>query len=130
VARSAAGVTAVVEHADDWMLRAACNGVPPDLFFSDVREEIDRAKAICATCPVRADCDEYAQMIRPAYGVWAGFDATERRNLKRRRVRAARTASSPPSGRCPGCQLSGTTVPVGGGYGECVSCKARYPWPA
>lgn len=51
-----------------------------------------RAKAVCAGCPVRSDCLEYAldmvANVDDQYGVWGGLDPAERRKLrsKRRRV--------------------------------------------
>ncbi len=37
----------------------------------------DVAKEVCASCPVRAMCHEYAARIRPERGVWAGRTAQE-----------------------------------------------------
>lgn len=123
-------MSAVAERVDDWMERGACVGTPPHLFFSELLEEIEHAKSICAVCPVELECREYAQQTRPSGGVWGGMSESERRGTHRRELRAARVVASPPRSVCPGCHKAGTTVPVGGGYGECVSCKARYPWPA
>lgn len=43
--------------------------------------ELD-AKAVCAACPVRADCLEYG-LAEPA-GIWGGRTARERRYIRRR----------------------------------------------
>lgn len=40
-----------------------------------------RAKAICAGCPVMAECRSYALEIREPHGVWGGMSETERRVL-------------------------------------------------
>jgi len=40
-----------------------------------------RAKAICATCPVREPCLEYAIRIREPHGIWGGLSESERRPL-------------------------------------------------
>ena len=40
-----------------------------------------RAKAICATCPVRDPCLEYALRIREPHGIWGGMSESERRPL-------------------------------------------------
>ena len=37
----------------------------------------DVAIEVCASCPVRAMCQEYAARVRPARGVWAGRTAQE-----------------------------------------------------
>ncbi|MFN2606387.1 MAG: WhiB family transcriptional regulator [Acidimicrobiales bacterium] len=42
------------------------------LFFSEQLDDIGRAKAICAECPVRQDCFEGALARREPYGVWGG----------------------------------------------------------
>lgn len=76
-----------------WQWRAACRGEDASLFFPPnhfepkgerlVRE--GRAKAICAICPVRTQCLEYAVRIREPHGVWGGLNEGERRVLLRRR---------------------------------------------
>lgn len=35
------------------------------------REQV--ARDVCAACPVRAECLDYAVRVRPVRGVWAGF---------------------------------------------------------
>ena len=55
------------------------------LFFppttSERRDERElrerRAKAICATCPVRSECREYALEIREPHGIWGGLNEVE-----------------------------------------------------
>jgi len=74
-----------------------CQYVPdlhtgPDAFedepLAERRARVDAAKAICADCPVRQVCLEYALRIRPAHGVWAGHTARELADA----IRAARQA--------------------------------------
>ncbi len=80
-----------------WQMRAACRGADTTLFFApsyfEKREEKDarevRAKAICARCPVRDQCLEYALRIREPHGIWGGLNEMERRQLLRRRQLAA-----------------------------------------
>jgi WhiB family redox-sensing transcriptional regulator len=71
---------------------AACKGEDPDLFFGPsaefvtTRQQRDaKAKAICARCPVRAECVEYALDTREAYGIWGGLTEDERRAMLRQR---------------------------------------------
>jgi len=45
----------------------------------DAREA--KAKAICAECPVRAECLDYALDIREPHGIWGGLTEAERRLL-------------------------------------------------
>ena len=54
---------------------ARCNdgtGSLTALFFSEQLDDIARAKAICAVCPVREPCFEGALARREPYGVWGG----------------------------------------------------------
>jgi WhiB family transcriptional regulator, redox-sensing transcriptional regulator len=75
----------------EWMSRAACRGTPdPGLFFpvgtgSAAAEEAEKAKAVCARCPVRISCLAYALSTRQQYGVWGGATEQERRLTARAR---------------------------------------------
>ena len=42
-----------------------------------------RAKSICAACPVRQRCLEYAIAADERYGIWGGLTKDERRMLRR-----------------------------------------------
>ncbi|HEX2042930.1 MAG TPA: WhiB family transcriptional regulator [Acidimicrobiales bacterium] len=56
-------------------VEALCNDGTGDavtLFFSEQLDDIARAKAICAECPVRQPCFEGALARREPYGVWGG----------------------------------------------------------
>lgn len=50
----------------DWQERAACIGTPTNVFFPEIekgewRDHVwEPARAICARCPVRAECLAYA----------------------------------------------------------------------
>ncbi len=84
-----------------WRDRAACVGADTDLFFPigstgfavlQVRE----AKQVCAPCPVRSLCLDWAVKLNIDHGVWGGLSEEERRSLKRRQTRKrAATAISP-----------------------------------
>jgi WhiB family redox-sensing transcriptional regulator len=72
----------------DWRHYAACRDIDPELFFplgtSDACEiQIEAAKQICRTCPVREPCLRWALDSGDA-GVWGGTTEDERR--KRRRI--------------------------------------------
>lgn len=56
---------------------AACADAEPTQFFSDDMVVVERAKAICATCPVREQCLAGALERAEPHGVWGGelFDA-------------------------------------------------------
>lgn len=56
----------------------ACAGLP-DLFFEE--ERFAEATAICAACPIRQKCLDYA-LDSEAYGVWGGLTPEERDDLR------------------------------------------------
>jgi WhiB family redox-sensing transcriptional regulator len=70
-----------------WRLYAACQGVDPDLFYSGQGDNFTNqaARAVCATCPVKAPCLEYALVNVEKFGVWGGKSERERRRLRRER---------------------------------------------
>jgi WhiB family redox-sensing transcriptional regulator len=71
-----------------WMLDARCRGVAPTEFFPSDGSGVERALRVCATCPVRAECLEYALEQRIEHGVWGGASERERRRILKRRVAA------------------------------------------
>ncbi|HVM01833.1 MAG TPA: WhiB family transcriptional regulator [Acidimicrobiales bacterium] len=72
-----------------WRQRAACRGVDPDIFYPASDEDAEEAKGICAVCPVREACLEYALANRERDGVWGGATERERRRLVRQRRKSA-----------------------------------------
>jgi WhiB family redox-sensing transcriptional regulator len=79
----------------DWRNNAACRSQDPELFFpvgttDRALAQLERAKAVCRTCPVQAQCLEWAMHSEPIgqeAGVCAGHSESERRALKRRAAR-------------------------------------------
>ena len=57
---------------------AACQNATPQLFFPEPNEPDDQAKAICAVCPVRAECLAAALANGERYGVWGGVNLETR----------------------------------------------------
>lgn len=47
---------------------------------NDKRAREQQAKAICATCPVRAECLAVAVAAGERHGVWGGLTSDERRS--------------------------------------------------
>jgi WhiB family redox-sensing transcriptional regulator len=80
-----------------WQWKAACRG-QQTLFYAplDPETKTERAareraaKALCAICPVRVECLDYALRTREPYGVWGGLNEIERRALLRQRERTLR----------------------------------------
>lgn len=90
-----------------WARDAACAGTDPDRWFPGKGANLKPAKAVCAGCPVRQECLEYALAWNIADGIWGGLSARERRGLGPRR-RARRLHGTPASYgrgcRCDNCR--------------------------
>jgi WhiB family redox-sensing transcriptional regulator len=70
-----------------WMAAGNCRLYPPATFFPSDGVGVDKARKICAGCPVSEPCLEYALENRIDHGVWGGCSERERRRiLKRRRL--------------------------------------------
>lgn len=77
------------DSVTSWMGAGNCRNYPPAVFFPSDGVGVDRARKICADCPVATTCLEYALDQRIEHGVWGGCSERERRRiLKRRRVGA------------------------------------------
>ena len=66
-----------------WAEDAKCLQADPDTFFPEKGGSTREAKRICAQCPVRAECLEYALDNDERFGIWGGLSERERRKLKR-----------------------------------------------
>lgn len=49
-----------------------CQANDPDLWFAESPADLERAKAMCLGCPVRAQCLAGALARREPWGVWGG----------------------------------------------------------
>lgn len=75
---------------NEWMQVGLCKSVPPSTFFPSDGVGVEQARKICAECPVKAPCLEYALFNRIDHGVWGGTSERERRRiLRQRRIDAA-----------------------------------------
>ena len=87
--------------SDGWQQRAACQGLPLELFIGpdtdDLAHDEDwdppaEVKAICEPCPVRPECLDWA-ISYDVWGYWAATSRHQRRQLRRARRRLV----------CPAC---------------------------
>lgn len=74
----------------DWLRRARCIGIDPELFFpvgstGQALAQIEAAKAVCGICPVRIECLEWSLATGQESGVWGGASEEERRGLRKAR---------------------------------------------
>ena len=81
-----------------WEARGACQHSDPELFFpvaahGPALRQLARAKEVCARCPVRVQCLEYALQSGQSFGVWGGASEEERRLMRRRQLRRRRAAA-------------------------------------
>jgi WhiB family transcriptional regulator, redox-sensing transcriptional regulator len=65
-----------------WRAAAACRSTDPELFFPLTEsgrslDQIAEAKVVCAGCPVRRPCLEFALRTR-LQGIWGGLTELER----------------------------------------------------
>lgn len=100
----------------EWQTQASCRTMDPNIFFHPDNERgparerrEERSKQICRTCPVIAQCADFAVRSREPYGTWGGLSESERQQAlgirDRRRlatisvatVRAARRAATSPA---------------------------------
>lgn len=81
--------------ASNWRNDAACARVDNDLFFPiggsrESRDQADQAKRVCAGCPSRESCLQWALETQQDFGVWGGLTEEERYRLHQRRGAWAR----------------------------------------
>ena len=81
----------------EWHAKSGCSG-KGDLFFAvenlsaqhqprQIAVKVAKAKMICDSCPVFAECEEFVLKERPSHGIWIGMTAAERRSWMRRKHR-------------------------------------------
>lgn len=83
VSRAPQGGRDLVDATTDWRQAAACRGHDPELWFSALPADRDRAATLCATCPVRSRCLSAALGFEATgggnYGLWGGYSERDRR---------------------------------------------------
>ena len=72
-----------------------CHSADPELFFSEEKEVIAQAKALCGGCPMKAKCLTAALSRAEPCGVWGGelFDEGQVIQAKRMPGRPGKAAS-------------------------------------
>lgn len=64
-----------------WMAEGNCRVQAPTTFFPSDGVGVEIAKRICANCPVKEPCLEYALDNHIDHGVWGGTSERQRRRL-------------------------------------------------
>ena len=79
-----------------WKTKAACAGISFPLFFPNPEtplSQVEKAKAVCASCPVAEECLEYALETNQVSGIWGGTTEDERKSLRRKWLAARRRSA-------------------------------------
>lgn len=76
------------EHEWQWQRLGSCRGMDSGTFFHPDGERnpsrarrTERAKQVCAGCPVIVPCREFALRTQEPFGVWGGLAESERRAI-------------------------------------------------
>lgn len=79
-----------------WRAQAECRGTDPNAFIPEGRGSGEllyiESRQICARCPVKTECLQYALDNGEDYGMWGGTTPQERKEL-----------GYTPSGQCKMC---------------------------
>jgi len=85
----------------EWQYEGACRSLPTEMFFHPDGERGPRrrareiaAKAVCASCPVIAQCRAHALAAQEPYGIWGGLTEDERLEIISKATRQAHSFSA------------------------------------
>jgi WhiB family redox-sensing transcriptional regulator len=74
----------------EWMDQGTCRAYPKSWFYPNARnspyvgfDPYQRARKVCAACPVRDTCAEYACTNNEQHGMWGGLSPEGRRAVRR-----------------------------------------------
>lgn len=67
----------------DWQEEALCAQTGAEFFFPEPGSSVRDAKRICALCPIRSACLDFALSNDERFGVWGGLSEKERLELRR-----------------------------------------------
>src|SRR3978361_2516851 len=70
---------------ESWRLDGLCAETDPEAFFPEKGGSTRDAKRVCAGCPVRLECLEYALGNDERFGIWGGLSERERRRVRLQR---------------------------------------------
>jgi hypothetical protein len=100
---------------EPWMAEGACRGLAETLggrerdrlFYPTRGEPTKRAEAMCADCPVRQECLDFALRNGMHFGIWGGMSESERQRMRREMRITTPMATRPEERpqRCPECNV-------------------------
>lgn len=82
VGRGNLSIDLELSEPEPWMLDGLCAQVDPALWFPDTGGSTTEAKRICMSCPVRAECLQYALDHDEIHGIWGATSNRERMAMK------------------------------------------------
>jgi WhiB family redox-sensing transcriptional regulator len=106
-----------------WRARAACRGTDLAVFFPGRGESAEPARQICAQCPVRQPCLEFALGHGIVHGIWGGLAERDRRALRTRHVGAARRERD--AAIAAAAAAGSTTAAIGRAFGLARTSVSR-----
>jgi WhiB family redox-sensing transcriptional regulator len=116
-------LAAPARFAARWRRLAACRGNDLNVFYPERGESAGPARQVCAACPVRQPCLDYALSNRITDGIWGGLTERERRPLQSAWVQDARRDRDRAilAANAAGC----TTAAIGRSFGLSPTSVAR-----
>lgn len=66
-----------------WQADGLCVGLDPALFFPELGETGEEAKAVCAQCASKERCRDWG-IRHERHGIWGGLSEEERRIIRRK----------------------------------------------
>ncbi|KGN30739.1 hypothetical protein N802_05910 [Knoellia sinensis KCTC 19936] len=75
-------------------MQLPCQAHPEDLWFAEEPDDIERAQALCHSCPLRRECLTDALDRREPVGVWGG-EILHKGAIVPRKPRAGRPRKHP-----------------------------------
>lgn len=61
--------------------KANCLEADTNLFFSELKSKVAKAKELCNSCLVKSECLQFALDLNIEYGTFGGLTETERKAL-------------------------------------------------
>lgn len=65
-------LSVLLDELDSFGNALPCRSYDPELFFAESPVDVEYAKSLCQTCPVRATCLAGAVARHEPWGVWGG----------------------------------------------------------
>lgn len=79
----------MIDYPSKLFEQAACIGIDVNMFYAEhsaeyLTHEMRTAKKICGTCPIQAECLEWA-LLNERWGLWGGTAPYERDAIRKKR---------------------------------------------